>query len=111
VVVAIASGRVGSFVRRETELQEELASPETPTLEYVVPVGQDPAVVLTALKGAGFAATSEQTPRDHRVLVACPEGVDRQRARVRSVIASAATTTTLQDGVPVQTDVRFADEA
>jgi hypothetical protein len=111
IALALWTGRLGGFVRRQNRIHEELNSPQTPTLEYVVPTGQDPAVVLAALEGAGFTATNRRTPSDQRVLVACPEGLDRQRARVRAVIASAATTTTQQDGVPVQTDVRFTDEA
>jgi hypothetical protein len=110
VVFAVATGRMGGFVRKQNRIHEELKSAETPTLEYVVPTGQDPAVVLAALEGAGFTATSRRTPTDQRILIACPEGLDRQRARARSVIASSGTSTTQQDGVPVQTDVRFTDE-
>jgi hypothetical protein len=103
-------GRRGAgFVRRHNEVHEELRSDRTPTLEYVVPTGQDPTVVLAALDRAGFTATSDPTHPHQRVLIECPEGVDAQRGEVRSVIESASVTTP-EDGVPVQAHVRFSDE-
>lgn len=109
LVLAWVSGRGAGFVRRHNEVHEELQSDQTPTLEYVVPTGQDPSVILSALGRGGFTATSESTHPHQRILIACPAGVERQREEVRSVIESASVTTP-EDGVPMRVDVRFSDE-
>jgi len=96
-------------VATRQRIDEELHSDAVPTLEYLVPTGQDPAVILAALESAGYTATADPHHAHQRVLIACPEGLDRQRARVRTVIESASVTTP-QDGVPVEADVQFADE-
>lgn len=99
----------GSFVRRHNEVHRELQSETTPTLEYDVPTGQDPVVILAALDRAGYTATVDPKHAHQRVLVGCPAGIDGERERVRSVIESASVTTP-EDGVPMRTDVRFRDE-
>lgn len=96
-------------VAARQRVDEELHSDDVPTLEYVVPPGQDPAVILAALERAGFTAAADPHHAHQRVLIACPEGLDRQRAHVRSVIESASVTAP-QDGVPVEADVQFVDE-
>lgn len=98
------------FLRRREEIDHELHSERVPTLEYAVPTGQDPAVVLAALEQAGYTATTDTTTHPHQtVLIACPGGVEGERARVRSVIESANVTTP-DDGAPVDRVVRFRDE-
>ena len=87
----------------------ELHSAEIPTLEYAVPDGQDPTVILAALEKAGYTATADPHHAHQRVLIACPGGVDRQRARARSVIESASVTPP-QDGVPLEVEVQLVDE-
>ena len=104
---------VAHVVREETakrqQVDRELHEARTPTLEYSVPTGQDPAVILAALLRAGFTATVDPHHSQQVVLVACPDGLDRHRAQVRSIIAGADATT-LEDGGPVDVDVRFRDE-
>jgi hypothetical protein len=95
---------------KRIRVSEALHEERTPTLEYAVPTGQDPTVILAALEKAGYTATSDPNHAHQRVLVACPGGVDRQRDRVRSVIESASVTA-IDDGVPLQVNVRFRDEA
>jgi hypothetical protein len=96
-------------VSRRERIDEELHQDATPTLEYDVPTGQDPTVIVAALDRAGYTATSDPHHSHQLVLVACPAGLDRERAHVRAVIESASVTTP-QDGVPLQADVRFRDE-
>ena len=96
-------------VSARQRVDEALHADETPTLEYAVPTGQDPAVILAALERAGYTATADPHHAYQRVLIACPDGLDRQRARVRSVIESASVTAP-QDGVPIEADVQFVDE-
>ena len=115
VVVVVAAifyftGQGGRFARRHNEVHEALHDSRTPTLEYAVPVGQDPTVVLAALQQAGFTATSDPTHPHQTVLVECPAGVDAQREGVRRVIESAAVTTP-EDGARIPTRVQFRDEA
>ncbi len=94
---------------KRARIDRELDSEQTPTLEYSVPAGQDPAVILAALQGEGYTATVDPSHTRQLVLIACPGGLDRERARVRSIIASADVTT-IDDGGPVDVDVRFRDE-
>jgi hypothetical protein len=104
---------VAYVVREETakraHVDRELEDERTPTLEYSVPTGQDPAVLLAALQGEGYTAVVDPNHTQQLLLIACPGGLDRQRARVRSIIA-AADVTTIDDGGPVDVDVRFRDE-
>jgi hypothetical protein len=105
IVVYVVRGETAKRRRVDHELHED----RTPTLEYSVPTGQDPAVILAALQSEGYTATVDPDHTQQVVLIACPGGLDRQRARVRSIIA-AADVTTIDDGGPVDVDVRFRDE-
>ena len=114
VLAVVALGALVLYVLREQTKQrervdEDLREEHTPALEYVVPTGQDPAVILAALERDGYTATVDPSGAHQVVLVACPAGVDRERARVRAAIESASVST-LEDGVPVQAPVRFRDE-
>ena len=108
VVVAVAVG-AGAWSSRRHASAERVASPAHPTLDYRVPPGQDPAVLLAALAQEGFTASVD--PRDtHLVRVSSPAGPDRDRAHVRSVIASVRTTG-IDSGAPHDPGaVRFTDE-
>ncbi|CAI9418604.1 hypothetical protein [Nocardioides sp. T2.26MG-1] len=66
--------------RTEAELHEPDAHAEV----VGVPPGQDPAVLMAALHGAGFVAI-EETPE--RLLVGCPQPGDAER--VRALVAHA----------------------
>jgi hypothetical protein len=96
-------------VQEREQVDEVLHDREMPTLEYSVPTGQDPVVILAALERAGYTATADPNHAHQRVFIACPDGVERHRAHVRSVIESANVTTP-QHGVPMQNEVRFRDE-
>jgi hypothetical protein len=91
------------------------AEPEVPTLQYVVPNGQDPAVVLNALDHEGYTVVPQQREGEPVLVVYCPAGVDRERAHVRSVIAATDETSMFDPAPGDQTEqsqrtVRFADE-
>jgi hypothetical protein len=79
------------------------------TLRYTPPPGQDPAVVILALDRAGFASEPHSDEEPGRVVIACPDGVERDRERIRTVIESADTTS-LTEGVTTRPTVRFEDE-
>jgi hypothetical protein len=91
------------------EVDEELHDERTPTLEYAVPTGQDPVVILSALERAGYTATVDPNGAHQVVMIACPPGVESERAEIRSVIESASVTTP-HDGIPFDAEVRFTDE-
>lgn len=80
----------------------------TETLEYAVPTGQDPVVVMTALESAGFTTTLDKT--GEVVLIHCPRGRHRARDSARAAIAGADSSA-IEHGRPLGVDtVRFRDE-
>lgn len=110
VLLLIAGAGLRSWSARRHEVAEELAGPTAPTLDYVVPPGQDPVVLLTALSTEGYTATADpvQTQLLH---ISCPAGPDRDRAHVRATIATVRSTA-LDTGAPMDPgQVRFTDEA
>lgn len=110
LVALYALRKQGSFVKHHNEVHRELVSDRTPTLEYDVPVGQDPAVILAALEIEGYTATVQSSHPLQRLLIACAGDRETERARIRSTIESAGVTTP-HDHAPVHREtVRFADE-
>jgi hypothetical protein len=107
LVVAVIGTR--GWMARRLAAADDLARPEAPTLDYVVPAGQDPVVVITALTSEGYAATAD--PADvHLIHISCPSGEDRERARARATI-EAVHTTAIDSGVAFDPGpVRFVDE-
>lgn len=110
VLAAAALYVLRQHVRERQRVDEVLEDPRTPTLEYVVPTGQDPAVILAALHRAGYTATVDPNGAHQVVMVGCPGGVDQERAQVRAAIESADVTAP-DDGAPLDATVRFRDEA
>jgi hypothetical protein len=88
---------------------ETASSASGETLRYRVPVGQDPVVVVAALHREGYDAVAEQVPEGYDVVVACPEGRDRHRARVRATIQHTDAGNVEGDTYDVP-PVAFADE-
>jgi hypothetical protein len=83
--------------------------PAGDALAYRVPEGQDPAVIVAALKKNGFEPTSNTVDGIPLVMVPQQRSRPEQRQRVREAIASARTTS-LTEGVPVREPVVFQDE-
>lgn len=96
------------FRSRRLEV-DRLSGPAVPTLEYEVPEGQDPAVVVNALKEDGLDAVGELRQGRQLVLIDATEGIDRVRPRARAVIANRAPLNP-EDDVTPDTEVRFLDE-
>ena len=76
---------------------DQLALSPFETLEYVVPPGQDPALVLAALEGAGYQTAPDPAAGSRLIHIECRFGRDHERARVREVIESSAVAT-IDDG-------------
>ena len=108
IVLYVVREQTG-FFRRRSQVHRVLESERTPTLEYDVPTGQDPTVVLAALELAGHTATVEPRHPHQRVLIAYTGDREAAKARIRPVIESTGSTTP-DDGAPVPAAVRFRDE-
>lgn len=90
-------------------IEAELHDASTPTLEYVLPTGEDPVVVVAALERAGYTVGVDSHGAHQVVLVKCPDGPDVSRAKVRDVIAHAGVTAPKVETQP-RAGVRFSDE-
>jgi hypothetical protein len=93
----------------ETAKERRLQSDESSTLTYLVPPGQDPAVLVAALEKQGFDAAADVVGGPQRLLVGARTGRP-DREEVRSVIEGASWTT-IDHAKPVDREpVRFVDE-
>ena len=108
-LIWIALYIVREQARRHVAASDELHDARTPTLEYEVPAGVDVAVVLAAVEQAGYTATVETLHGDRTLLVKCPQGIEAERDRIRSVIENAGSAS-FDHQVPTPTDVHFRDE-
>ena len=109
IVLYVVRQQTG-LVRRHNEVHRELESDGTPTLEYDVPTGEDPVVILAALEQAGCTASVEPHHPHQRVLIAYTGDREAAKARIRPVIESAGVTAP-SDHPPIHTRaVRFTDE-
>jgi hypothetical protein len=112
LVVAILVA-IGLMLRRRTDAvasrADTLEAPDTDTLSYTLPPGQDPALVVAALERDGFTALSPVTGGRPQVLIECPQGRDRAREPVRRALENVGSTGF--EGAPVdRNEVRFDDE-
>jgi hypothetical protein len=78
-------------------------------LRYEVPNGQDPAPLMAALAREGYDAAPETVQGNRRLVIACPNGLERDRPKVRTIIEEANRTSML-DGIPLEREVRFEGE-
>ena len=111
LVLAIVSIAIAWGLRRVvTDLDEtdrSLHSPGASTVSYLVPDGQDPAVLEAALQHVGYASISDERAGRTFLVVDCQDDADR--TVVRRVIEDVHTTSF--DGVPVRVGpVSFVDE-
>lgn len=67
----------------EAKTEARLTSPDSHRLVYAVPDGQDPAVLMGGLTGAGFVCVTDNLRGVVHLLVECEE---KDRARVRAII-------------------------
>ena len=85
VIAAVAVKQLGSSSMQQGD---RLQAPGRPTLRYLVPPGQDPAVVLTALRNEGYDASpeSEPGPSSPVVILGSRAGDTLDRERVRAFL-------------------------
>ncbi|MGZ4428479.1 MAG: hypothetical protein ACXVXC_04560 [Nocardioidaceae bacterium] len=67
----------------EARTENRLRQPGAHTLTYIVPEGQDAAVLVAALVHAGYTSVTDVYGGFERLLVACEE---KDRAQVRSIL-------------------------
>jgi len=82
VVVAIMLA-LRRWMLDEEQIEAQVRSPKAHRVAYVVPPGQDPAILRAALTHAGFTSALDTENGDERLLVACDE---HERVQVRSII-------------------------
>lgn len=105
VAVVLVMGGVRRWVLDEGATEALLSDPETHTLSYLVPNGQDPVALITALAHANFTTVTDTHGGIERILVACEE---TDRAQVRQVLEEASTAAA--SGTRMTDHVRFEDE-
>jgi len=97
------------WMRASRQRIERLVDPAVDTLEYEVPEGQDPAVVVAALTLEGLDAVGELRHGRRLVLLNITGDDGEVRSRARAVIAHEAPLNPEGDASP-DTQVRFLDE-
>jgi len=114
IVVVLGVIAMKRFTRAEVDRSDRLQHADRPTLRYQVPPGQDPALVLSGLRQAGYAASadSEPGPSSPVVIIGGAEG-EPDREAVRRTLAELDGTNIVPDeSASVQrTRVRFLDES
>lgn len=116
VIIAIVLGVLAMkrFTRAEVRRSDRLQNADRPTLRYQVPPGQDPAVVITALRRAGYNASpdSEPGPSSPVVIVGAPDGGEPDREAVRATLTLANGTNIVpeESGDAERGRVLFEDE-
>jgi hypothetical protein len=78
---------------------------------YLVPQGQDPAVVRSALYEAGYDTAAKVEPEGELLTIVLHDGTPADRERVREVLAGARATNFGGPPVVDTTPVRFQDES
>lgn len=110
VIILLAVIGLAARATQQSRKAADLAG-GTNTVEYVVPEGQDPAAVIAALQQHGYSARRDP---DHThtavVVIECPEGVEHDRPRIRTVLEQAVPLNMDGDRDPALDPVRFADE-
>ena len=66
--------------------------PRVESLYYPIPHGQDPVVLVSAMKEAGYESSADTRDGQVLLVVTTPAGRDRERPKVRQLIASASQT-------------------
>lgn len=110
LLLVLAVLAMNALRRRQVALRQDAVTGQVESLRYPVPVGQDPAAVVAALKLAGYEAVRDDAAVDtQELIILCPAGADRERAKIRAVIAHDAPID--MEGHPMpEHEVRFLDE-
>jgi hypothetical protein len=88
IVWVLVSGAAARGSAKAAARHDSSLDPGTETLRYQVPDPQDPVVLLTALEGAGYTVHLDESAGTKYLTITCPEGHERERTRIRSVIGN-----------------------
>lgn len=79
-----------SLVEDEKHTEVQLRDPQTPTVTYAIPNGNDPVAFAVALKKAGFLSMVTDVGASQGLRVRCDSG-DRERLRrvIEGVVVNA----------------------
>ncbi|MDQ4007108.1 MAG: hypothetical protein M3211_03295 [Actinomycetota bacterium] len=95
VLVAVWFVVSGYAVRKSATnmlVEDTPGDPNVETLRYRVPDTQDPAVLITHLEQVGYTSTLDEVRGDKVLSIACPQGRDDDRTRIRSALQEIDTT-------------------
>ena len=113
VVIVAAVIAVKRFSGSEVQRSDRLQNADRATLRYEVPDGQDPAVVLAGLRGAGYDASPDSEPGPSSpIVIIGSRGSDPDREAVRRTLADLDGTNIVpeESGQVRRSRVRFVDE-
>ena len=116
VIVLVVCGVIAlnRFGRREIAQSDRLQNADRPTLRYQVPPGQDPVVVLTGLRQAGYEASADSEPGPSSpIVIIGGTDADPDREAVRRTIAELDGTNVMADesAEVERSRVKFVDES
>jgi hypothetical protein len=107
-LVFMVGGLTKSTAARHMDPSE--AAESAHHVSYLVPQGQDPAVVRAALYEAGYDTAAQVEPEGELLTIVLHDGTPADRERVREVLASERATNFGGPPVVDTTPVRFQDE-
>ncbi|HEY3530128.1 MAG TPA: hypothetical protein VGK78_13360 [Nocardioides sp.] len=116
IIVLIVCGVIAfnRFGRREMAQSDRLQYADRPTLRYQVPPGQDPVVVVTGLRRAGYEASpdSEPGPSSPIVIIGASDAEPDREAVRRTLEDLDGTNVMPNESAEVERSrVRFVDES
>jgi hypothetical protein len=116
IIVLIVCGVIAfnRFGRREIAQSDRLQNADRPTLRYQVPPGQDPVVVLTGLRQAGYEASADSEPGPSSpIVIIGGSGADPDREAVRRTLEDLDGTNVMADesAEVERSRVKFVDES
>lgn len=103
-VAALVAVLLVGWLATEATRRAPAPSPHHEALRYLVPEGQDPAVLLAAFADTDYDAALRDDGGERVLVVSCPHGLGHDRSEVREMIAHVGTA--IDDPAPV----RFDDE-
>lgn len=110
VIILVGVLAVTTRAAKQSRKAADLAAGDE-ALQYVVPVGQDPAAVIATLQEHGYQARrNPDYTHTAMVVVQCPDGVEHDRPRVRTILEQAMPLDLEGAQAPALDPVRFADE-
>ena len=114
VVVVVGVLAMRRFRRESVEQSDRLQDSARPTVSYVVPPGQDPALLVATLVGEGYDASPDSEPGASSpiIIIGSRRGgvLDREQVRQALVRLDHSNINPDESGRLERPPVRFTDE-